>query len=78
MAFRTFLVLIGNSINQHAGFKGKAIEGSSDDTSGTWIRLKFFLEQVAFDTQIDPIPAYSALNRRRDQQHEDSLQVYEH
>ncbi|KAL2736825.1 hypothetical protein V1478_002358 [Vespula squamosa] len=27
MAFRTFLVLIGNSINQHAGFKGKTARG---------------------------------------------------
>ncbi|KAL2729681.1 LOW QUALITY PROTEIN: hypothetical protein V1478_002427 [Vespula squamosa] len=56
----------------------KAIEGPSDDASGTWIKLKFVLEQVAFGTRIDPIQgakystrveqaAYSALNRRRDQ-----------
>ncbi|KAL2729731.1 hypothetical protein V1478_005596 [Vespula squamosa] len=36
-------------------FNRMAIEGPSDDASGTWIKLKFVLEQVAFGTRIDPI-----------------------
>ncbi|KAL2735686.1 hypothetical protein V1478_002777 [Vespula squamosa] len=58
----TFLVLIGNTINQHAGFKSKVfpLQTSSLFSNDS---LK---EGAKYSTRIEQA-AYSALNRRRDQ-----------